>query len=44
MENFKAKVAELWKKSNETMKPVVAWSIYGGVLVVAIALALIFWL
>ena len=35
---------EFWKKCNETVKPVIAWSVFGGVLVVAIALALIFWL
>ena len=29
---------------NQPVKPVVAWSIIGGVLVVAAALALIFWL
>lgn len=35
---------EFWTKCNETVKPVIAWSVFGGVLVVAIALALIFWL
>ena len=44
MENIKTKVVELWGKRNETVKPVIAWSVFGGVLVVAIALALIFWL
>ena len=38
------KIKELWSKRNEIIKPVIAWSVYGGVLVVAIALALIFWL
>ena len=44
MENNKNKAAELWAKLNETVKPVIAWSAFGGTLVVAIALALIFWL
>ena len=44
MENIKAKVLKIWNKRNEAVKPVVAWSVFGGVLVVAIALALIFWL
>ena len=44
MENIKTKVVELWGKRNEIVKPVIAWSVFGGVLVVAIALALIFWL
>ena len=40
MENIK----KLWKKRNEIVKPVIAWSVFGGTLAVAIALALIFWL
>lgn len=40
MENIK----KLWEKRNEIVKPVIAWSVFGGTLVVAIALALIFWL
>ena len=44
MENIKNKVAQLWGKRNEIVKPVIAWSVFGGTLVVAIALALIFWL
>ena len=47
MENKKAKAAnkqDFWKKCNETVKPVIAWSVFGGVLVVSIALALIVWL
>lgn len=44
MENIKTKVVELWGKRNEIVKPVIAWSVFGGVLVVAVALALIFWL
>ena len=44
MENIKNKVVELWGKRNEIIKPVIAWSVYGGVLAVAIILALIFWL
>lgn len=43
MENNKNK-ADIWAKLNETVKPVIAWSAFGGTLVVAIALALIFWL
>ncbi len=37
-------IKEIWAKGNENVKPAVAWSIYVGVLVVAIALALVFWL
>ena len=44
MENIKTKVVELWGKRNEIVKPVIAWSVFGGVLAVAIILALIFWL
>ena len=44
MENIKTKVVELWSKRNEIIKPVIAWSVYGGVLAVAVILALIFWL
>jgi len=44
MEKLKAKIVNIWKKRNDNVKPVVAWSVFGGVLVVAIALALIFWL
>ena len=44
MENIKSKVVELWGKRNEIIKPVIAWSVYGGVLAVAVILALIFWL
>ena len=44
MENIKTKVVELWGKRNEIIKPVIAWSVYGGVLAVAVILALIFWL
>lgn len=44
MENIKAKVAELWNKRNENVKPVIGWSVFGGVLAVAVVLALIFWL
>ena len=44
MENIKTKVVELWGKRNEIVKPVIAWSVFGGVLAVAVALALIFWL
>ena len=40
MENIK----KLWEKRNEIVKPVIAWSVFGGTLAVAIALALIFWL
>ena len=43
MENNKNK-ADIVAKLNETVKPVIAWSAVGGTLVVAIALALIFWL
>ena len=42
--DFKAKVLEIWGKRNDIVKPVIAWSVFGGVLVVATALALIFWL
>ena len=44
MENIKTKVVELWGKRNEIVKPVIAWSVFGGTLVVATTLALIFWL
>ena len=44
MENIKAKVLEIWGKRNDTVKPVIAWSVFGGVIAVATALALIFWL
>ena len=44
MENKKSKGQEFWKKCNETVKPVIAWSVFGGVLAVAVALALIIWL
>ncbi len=40
MENIK----KLWEKRNEIVKPVIAWSVFGGTLAVAITLALIFWL
>ena len=43
MENNKNK-ADIVAKLNETVKPVISWSAVGGTLVVAIALALIFWL
>ena len=44
MLELKAKVLEIWGKRNENVKPVIAWSVYGGVLAVAVILALIFWL
>ena len=44
MENNKSKAVEIWGKLNEVVKPVVAWSVFGGTVAVAIALALIFWL
>ena len=44
MENIKSKVLEIWGKRNDNVKPVIAWSVFGGVLAVAVALALIFWL
>ncbi len=44
MENIKSKVVEIWGKRNDIVKPVIAWSVFGGVLAVATALALIFWL
>lgn len=44
MGNKKSKVQEIWSKRNDTVKPVIAWSVFGGVLAVAVALALIFWL
>ena len=43
-QSFKTKVVELWGKRNDNVKPVIAWSVYGGVLAVAVVLALIFWL
>ena len=42
--DFKAKVLEIWGKRNDLVKPVIGWSVSGGVLAVAIGLALIFWL
>jgi hypothetical protein len=44
MENIKAKVLEIWGKRNDIVKPVIAWSVFGGVLAVSIAVALICWL
>lgn len=44
MENDKIKSVEVESKGSKNVKPVVAWSIYGGVLAVAVILALIFWL
>ena len=44
MENIKAKVLEIWGKRNDLVKPIIGWSVFGGVLAVAIILALIFWL
>ena len=44
MENIKAKVLESWGKRNDIVKPVSAWSVFGGVLAVSIAVALICWL
>ena len=42
MENKKSgKFSEVWSKCNETVKPVIAWSILGGVFAFAIILALI---
>ena len=37
-------VRGLWVRRDENVSPIVAWSVYGGVLVLAIVLALIFWL
>ena len=42
--DFKAKVLEIWGKRNDLVKPVIGWSVSGGVLALAIVLALIFWL
>ena len=42
--DIKAKVLEIWGKRNDLVKPVIGWSVSGGVLAVAIVLALIFWL
>lgn len=44
MEDIKTKVVELWGKRNENVNPVIAWSVFGGVLAVSVILALIFWL
>lgn len=33
-----------WDKRNDSVNSVVGWCVYGGVLAVAIALALIIWL
>lgn len=40
----KSKLQEIWGKRNDTVKPAIAWGVFGGVLAVSIALALIFWL
>ena len=37
-------VRGLWVRRNETVNPTVGWAVYGGVLVLAIVLALIIWL
>ena len=42
--DFKAKVLEIWGKRNDLVKPVIGLSVSGGVLAVAVVLALIFWL
>ena len=44
MANIKTKVLEIWGKRNDLVKPVIGWSVFGGVLAVSIVLALIFWL
>ena len=44
MEDIKTKVVELWGKRNENVNPVIAWSVFSGVLAVSVILALIFWL
>lgn len=35
---------KLWDRRYEPVKPIVAWSVIGGVVVLAVVLALIFWL
>ena len=39
-----AGIANAWKKRNNAVNSIVGWCVFGGVLVVAVALALIFWL
>ena len=34
----------VWENRNEPIKPVVAWAVIGGVVVIAVAIALIIWL
>lgn len=41
---MKETVAEIWTKGQETVKPVIAWSVFGGVFALSVVLALIFWL
>ena len=52
-DNFMTKVSNFFKNAwakvkaipwNAPVKPVVAWSVIGGVLLVSVALMLIFWL
>ena len=39
-----AGVKSLWGKRNDAVNGVVGWCVFGGVLVVAVGLALIIWL
>lgn len=39
-----AGIANAWKNRNKLVNGTVGWCVYGGVLVVAVALALIIWL
>ena len=39
-----AGVKSLWSKRNNAVNGVVGWCVYGGVLAVAVGLALIIWL
>ena len=44
MKKCGAGIANAWKNRNNLVNSVAGWSVYGGVLAVSVALALIFWL
>lgn len=44
MEKISGFFKKCWSKRNDTVNSLVGWCVYGGVLAVSIALALIIWL
>ena len=41
---MKDKIGMLWKKGQDNVNPVIAWSVFGGVFALSVVLALICWL